>query len=313
MVSKWVLKAIVQKTISFLPYRHRINYFFQKHVTKGVYLTDEYFDDRLLHASNHLKYYRKFSSTRELKSTLELGTGWYPVVPLCFFLSGASSIFTVDISSLSNKEHVLTTLQKFWDYHQEGKLKDFLDIREGRMDVLKDLLDNQNHLSLEDLTRRLHLKYLIQDARHLTLENGKIDLIHSNNTFEHVFPDVLESLLVEFKRVSRPGGIQSHFVDMSDHFAHFDSSINIYNYLRFSDKQWQWIDNDIQPQNRWRINDYKALFHQIGLKITYLDFRKGNVEQLQSIKLNGKYEDYPIQDLAISHCHIVSQTEEEYD
>lgn len=60
-MKKWILKAIVQKTISFLPFKHRINYFFQKHITKGVNLGDEYFYDRLEHARQHLQNYFEFS------------------------------------------------------------------------------------------------------------------------------------------------------------------------------------------------------------------------------------------------------------
>lgn len=308
MVPKWILKAVVQKTISFMPYKHKINYFFQKYVTKGVFLTDEYFEDRLTHAGNHLKYYKKYANNTPLKTTLELGTGWYPVVPISLFLNGAQNIYTLDISTLSNKDHVLTTIEKFCDYHDRGKLNQYIDIIPSRMDVLKSLLKDSAALSLEDLTRRLYLHYLVQDARHITLENQVIDLIHSNNTFEHIFPEILESILIEFKRISNPGGIQSHFVDMSDHFAHYDQSINIYNYLQFSDKQWQVIDNDIQPQNRWRINDYKALYQKVGITISDVDYRKGSLEKLQTIDLAEKYKDYPPQDLAVSHCHIISKT-----
>jgi len=297
----------LQKTISFMPYKHRINYFFQKHVTKGVFLTEEYFEDRLTHAANHLKYFEKFAPEKSLQTTLELGTGWYPVVPISLFLNGAQTIYTLDISTLSNKEHVLTTIEKFCAYYDSGKLTPFIKVKESRISVLRSLLQDKDSLSLDDLTRRLHLHYLVQDARHITLDNEEVDLVHSNNTFEHIFPEILEPILVEFKRITSPGGIQSHFVDMSDHFAHFDQSINIYNYLQFSDKQWQMIDNDIQPQNRWRINDYKALYHKVGMQITNLDFREGNLEQLQTIELDGKYKDYPIQDLAVSHCHIITK------
>ena len=310
MVPRWILKAVVQKTISYLPFRHRINYFFQKHVTKGVFLTDAYFTDRLQHARNHLRFYRRFSPKRALETSLELGTGWYPVVPISLFLSGASTIYTVDISSLSNKENLLLTVQKFVDYYRAGKLAEYFEVKPGRMAVLRDLLTRQSELNFDDLTRRLHLKYLVQDARHLSIDSSGIDLVHSNNTFEHVYPDILEALLIEFRRISRPGGILSHFVDMSDHFAHFDRSINIYHYLRFSDQQWAWIDNDIQPQNRWRISDYKALYQKLGIEIAHIETRKGNVHQLQEVPLHHKYRTYPMSDLATSHCHIVSKTDD---
>ncbi len=89
-MKKWILKAIVQKTISFLPFKHQINFLFQKYVTKGVYLSDEYFEDRLIHAANHLKGSKKLSGNTVPDKTLELGTGWYPVVPIVFYLCGSN-------------------------------------------------------------------------------------------------------------------------------------------------------------------------------------------------------------------------------
>ncbi|MEP7168031.1 MAG: hypothetical protein ABI855_01545 [Bacteroidota bacterium] len=63
-MKKWILKAIIQKTISFLPFKHRIKFLFQKYVTKGVYLSDVYFEDRLTHAAHHLKGYQKLSGKK---------------------------------------------------------------------------------------------------------------------------------------------------------------------------------------------------------------------------------------------------------
>ena len=99
----------------------------------------------------------------------------------------------------------------------------------------------------------------------------------------------------------------SHFVDMSDHFAHFDTSINIYNYLRFSDKAWNWIDNSVQPQNRWRLSEYEKLHQSLEINISESDCREGNVEEMLSIKLAEKYESFDLKDLAVSHCYLISK------
>lgn len=58
---KWKQKAIVQKIISYLPLSHKINYIFQKYVTRGVNLSDEYFYDRLGHARDHINSYQQYS------------------------------------------------------------------------------------------------------------------------------------------------------------------------------------------------------------------------------------------------------------
>src|ERR1051325_9580592 len=132
---KWIAKAIVQKGISFLPYSHTINFLFQKYVTRGVYLSDEYFEDRLIHCANHYKNFRKYNSTRDF-SHLEIGTGWYPVVPAGMFLYGAASITTVDLTRLSTEEYTHITLRKFLEYYHSGRLQKFLPgISEERLKI----------------------------------------------------------------------------------------------------------------------------------------------------------------------------------
>lgn len=91
-MSKWILKAVVQKVISFLPFSHKINFWFQKHITKGVNLSDEHFKDKLTHCSDHIYFYRQHSDLQN-KVVLEIGTGWYPVVPIGLFLCGPKKYF----------------------------------------------------------------------------------------------------------------------------------------------------------------------------------------------------------------------------
>ncbi|MFN0013535.1 MAG: class I SAM-dependent methyltransferase, partial [Saprospiraceae bacterium] len=257
MIQKWVLKAIVQKTISFLPGSQRINYFFQKYVTKGVFLSDAYFEDRLEHARNHIGAWERYSDGKPLLSTLELGAGWYPVVPVAMFLYGAEEIRTVDVTLLTNAGHLRTTLHKFLEYAERGKLEAFVSCRPDRLEQLRQLAARADNLDFDGLIQALGIRYVVQDARQLDLSEGSIDLIHSNNTFEHIYPEIVSGILRAFGRLARPGGVQSHFIDLSDHFAHNDPSITIYHFLRFSPAAWRWIDNSVQPLNRLRITDYR--------------------------------------------------------
>lgn len=305
MIKKWILKAIVQKTISFLPWGHRINYLFQKYVTKGVQLSDAYFEDRLGHAQTHLAAWEKYGSGRPLQSTLELGAGWYPVVPVALYLCGAETIRTADITRLTNARHVQTTLRKFLEYAADGRLAGYIRAQPERLEQLRALAETPP--DFEALTRALHLEYLIGDARRLPLPGGSVDLVHSNNTFEHIYPDILAGLLREFKRVVRPGGVQSHFIDLSDHFAHFDRSITIYHFLRFSPAAWRWIDNSIQPLNRLRIPDYRRLYREAGIPIHEETLRPGSVEDLRTVPVDALFSGNTEAENAVSHGHLVSR------
>lgn len=306
-MKKWKQKAIVQKVISYLPYSRRINFLFQKFVTRGVQLTDHYFIDRLQHARNHIAAYQRAADDRVPESTLELGTGWYPIVPVTLFLLGAENIYSVDISTLTSRKRLLLTLQRFVQAEENNTLAEYVSWRPERMAVIHEMLRDPDSLSLEQMLARLHIHYLLEDARSISLQDGSIDLVHSNNTFEHIYPEILRSILAEFKRVIRkPGGAMSHFVDMSDHFAHIDPSISVYHFLRFSERQWRWIDNGIQPQNRLRADDYLQIYADLAIPVTGEDCRPGDLEALRNILLAAQFREKPLEVLAKTHCHYQS-------
>jgi hypothetical protein len=306
-MKKWIQKAIVQKILSYLPFGQNINYLFQKYVTKGENLNDEYFIDRLGHAKKHIQYYQNITGNRFPNSCLEIGTGWYPVVPISFFLIGSETIYSVDIKMLTSKERLATTLRKFVELVDGGKLNDFFDYQTERFNVIQVILSDLENYDLSQMLQLLKITYLIEDARKLSLPVNSIDLINSNNTFEHIAPKILIPILKEFRRiVKKEKGVMSHFIDMSDHFAHFDKSINIYNFLQFSNRQWNWIDNSIQPQSRLRIYDYKNIYEELQIPITELTFREGSITELKSIKLDHSFSNKSLEEIAISHCHFIS-------
>ncbi|GJM35009.1 MAG: hypothetical protein DHS20C18_40100 [Saprospiraceae bacterium] len=309
-MKKWKLKAIIQKLISFLPYKHRINYLFQKYITRGVRLSDGYFEDRLIHLSHHLEFYQDQKGSNQNISTLELGTGWYPVVPIGLFLSGVGTIYTIDISKLMNKERVVTTVRKFLNSRQTKKLDGIGDLQEARWDRLLHIDRHSQQLSFSEILEVLQIRYLVTDARQIPLPDHSIDFITSNNTFEHVYPEILASILTEFKRIIKTDGLMSHFIDMSDHFAHLDQQITIYNFLQFTNQQWHWIDNSIQPQNRWRISHYRTLYQQLGIPISKEFNRDGDIEALRQIKVADAFAQFSEKDLAVSHSYVVSKIEE---
>lgn len=307
MMKKWMLKAVVQKAISYLPYSQRINYFFQKHITKGVFLSEDYLEDRLEHARNHIRAWERYSDGTPLRNTLELGAGWYPVVPVVMFLYGAEHIRTVDVTMLTNARHIQTTLQKIIAYAESGQLRQFVSHRPDRMEILRKLVSDSDNLNFNQLTQALHIEYVVQDARQLDLKTDSIDLIHSNNTFEHIYPEILSGILSEFVRVLRPEGLQSHFIDLSDHFAHFDRSITIYNFLRFSPAAWKWIDNSVQPLNRLRITDYRQLYAHAGIPITEEQLRPGSLEDLRKVPVHAYFQGNTEAENAVSHGYFFSK------
>lgn len=308
MSLKWVAKAVVQKIISYFPQKEKVNYFFQKHITKAVHLTDEHLFFKLNHAKDHLYFFEKYATGIKDKEVLELGSGWYPIIPICFYLNNVKKIISIDIQSWMTKETQLITIKKLKSLNDTGELQKFLpNINHERWEKLEAIYNSPDEYTKEDINKILNLELIIKDARKTELDSNCIDFICSNNTFEHIDKKILVDIIKEFKRVLKNEGVMSHFIDMSDHFAHFDKKINIYNFLKFSNKKWNIIDNSIQPQNRLRYRDYTKIYSDLNIPITQEKIETGDVELLKKMKISTQFKDYSIEELAISHAYIVSK------
>ena len=306
-MKKWVVKAVVQKGISIFPNKEKVNYFFQKHVTKGAILNDDYFELKLVHARDHIQYFEKYKGDEiQSKNVLELGTGWFPIIPISLFLTGFDRIVSVDTQKWLSKQKIMDALLRFRAWKDSGQLKSYLQIDPNRWEVIKHIIKDADHLSLEDICTKMNFSFLIEDARNLPFEKESFDFICSNNTFEHIPKAILKGILIEFKRLVKKQGVMSHFIDLSDHFAHFDKSITIYNFLRFSPIEWKWIDNSIQPQNRLRFVDYENMYHQLGIEYAKEQIRPGNLDNLNDLVIHKSFHGYSKAELAVSHGYLIS-------
>ncbi len=304
-MTRWILKAAVQKTISVMPYRHRLNYFFQKYVTKGAHLTDELFEDKLTHCGSHVAAFEKYART-EKDSSLEIGTGWYPVVPIGLYLSGFSTVVSIDISPLISRDSIIAAINRYSDYSMTGRLSTFLpNVDEARLNNARDLASR--NLNSSDMMSEMGIHLVVGDASSTDFPANSFSLIHSNNTLEHIYPDVLRRIFREFNRTLHPLGVMSHNIDMSDHFAHLDKTITNFNFLKFTDGQWRLIDNSIQPQNRLRISDFERMLGDSGFEVIERRDRVGTVEQLHSIRLSERYSTYPEEELLATHSNLISR------
>ncbi len=185
-------------------------------------------------------------------------------------------------------------------------MKSYLPYLEDRLTKLKELR-NSAVRKPEELLSQLGIKLIIGDAREAHYAEGSLDLIHSNNTFEHIPKDILFQILKQFnKGLSVTSGVMSHFIDMSDHFAHFDGSITEYNFLQFSKAQWGRIDNTIQPQNRMRLKDYLHMYSELGITVRECTRKRSNIPDLKMSSIHDEYSDYSEEELSITHATIVS-------
>lgn len=297
----WLIKAALQRTIALLPKSHKWNELLQKHVTKSIELTTDRFSERLNFCRQH---YENFVQLRpeaaETFAVLELGTGWYPTVPVGLFLCGASGIWTYDISPLLSQERLHRLLCKFTDYAQSGELVKILPrARPERVARLHEFAEQSRNTPPETVLEKMGIHAKVQDAQHTGLNPNGIDLFVSTGVLEYIPRSVLTNMFAEFQRVATPGAVTSHYLNLIDQYSYFDSSITPFNFLKFSAGQWNYFNSPLIWQSRLRISDFRELFAAAGFEIVKENSVPGSVADLRKIRLAPEFQAYKESDLIV--------------
>jgi hypothetical protein len=300
----WMIKSAIHRAISFLPQPQRWNEIFQKYATKSVEVGARIFESRLNHCREHLDYL--FGLRPEARNgfrAVELGTGWHPILPLGMFLCGATDIWTFDIDPLLKFERLEQVVELYKKYFRAGRLKEFLPLlREDRAEQLCATRIETPKNFLEKFN--IYLK--VQDAQKTGLESHSIDFIYSHGVLEYIPRPVLVNIFQEFKRIGRNKFVMSHSFDLTDQYHYFDHTITPHNFLRYTERQWRYLNSPLIWQNRLRISDYRQLFRETGFEIVKETSMRGAPEDLDKVKLASEFQRYKREDLLVTRSWLVA-------
>lgn len=289
--------------MSQLPQPQRWNRLFQRYVTRGLSLTDDMVERKVSTTFRHLELIAQATGEELPPATvLELGTGWFPIVPATLSAAGVKEVITVDTTSLLREEEVLASLEAVrrvgpshpgWDASAAIRIADALALPRGTPVV--------------DRLAQLGIRVVIGDARHLRLPPGSVDAFISNETLEHIPGDVLQAILAEFACVGRSrDAVMSHHIDMSDHYSHFDKRLGPYHFLRFDERRWRRFNNELQFQNRLRLPDYRRLHAAAGWTVVNEHDLERHVAALRAVPLAETFTSYDEDELAVHGAWMVS-------
>ena len=308
-MKKWMLKSWLQRVLSWLPWSYWWNEQLQKHVTSGLDLRRETFEGKVDCCRQHLEHYRQFSPRPAVDfRVLEVGTGWFPIIPVGLFLCGAARVHTYDIVPLLRPAPVRRTLQLFSEAFDAGRLAAALPgLQPERMILLRETQARADQEPPTTLLQRLQIEVQVGDARQSNLPDGSVDLIFSNFVLEHLPRELLLDLLGKFRRLLSPNGVMSHYVGLADQYAGFDSSITPFNFLRYSARSWRWLNNPIINLNRLRITDYRAALQETGHRLVKESSQRGSPEALRQVPLAPEFRRYPEEDLLVLYSWLVTR------
>jgi hypothetical protein len=303
-VASWLVKAAVQGAVSRLPQAHRLNGLLQRYVTRSLELDEARFMKKWRQAQRHLRaHYLHGGRAPALDTVIELGTGWYPIVPLGLALSGARRVLSFDLVPLLDPARVLGTLKMYRRLAHAGRLP---ALEPDACDRIDEVLARAAGRSAQWLLEAFGVCVRRADARRTGLPEGSVDLFVSNNTLEHVPGDVLSGVFREFHRVGHEGSVMSHFIDMADHYAGFDPSITVFNYLKYSSRTWALFNNRLQFQSRLRLPDYRALHRETRWLILEEDLHAEPAALLRQVELAQEFRALDEEALRVTEAWITS-------
>jgi hypothetical protein len=307
----WKLKAIIQRTVSLLPSDASYDLHFQIQRRFGG-LRQVNPISRLTAGVNTWKQIQKQGYNPVGKTFLEIGTGRVPLVPLSYWLLGASRIITIDLHPYLKAKLVLESIRY---------------ISENRKEVLNlfgSLIDKNRFNKL--LAFAQHSRFSVSaffdlccidyhspsDAADTRLVDQSIDFYTSYTVLEHISLNLLRKIFLEGNRIIKDDGLFIHWIDYSDHFSYSDKRISSINFLQYSDDEWEWYaGNRYTYMNRLRHDDFIRLFESVGQRILknhpYMDGRLKKILANGDLQLNEKFRKKTEDVNAITGSWIVAQ------
>jgi len=90
---------------------------------------------------------------------------------------------------------------------------------------------------------------------HLAADFQPFDVVVSSSVYEHL--DDVDGITRALAALTKPDGIQIHFVDLRDHFFKYPFEM-----LSYSEKVWLGWLNPTSHHNRFRLKDYRRVFEE---------------------------------------------------
>jgi SAM-dependent methyltransferase len=156
--------------------------------------------------------------------------------------------------------------------------------------------------SLDDVLHICNAKYLTDGISSLRqIPSSSVDFVWSHSVLEHVRKNELETLLLELKRVLKPGAPASHNIDFQDHL---DGALNN---LRFSERIWE---SPLFAKSGFYTNRIPAItmhnmFKTAGFEIRQEGFGKWPALPTPREAMHADYQKYLDEDLINRTSHVL--------
>ena len=256
----WKLKYRLINLASRLPLHERLHYLGQKML--GRQRLDG--PEMLRRATEVFRLLHYAGGRVQGRDVLEIGTGWFPFVPLLAHLLGARRVFTVDIHPWLTLRHTRQTVDAIRDLADTAAAK--LGVEPAEFSLRADDLAHRAGKAREiaDIFGPAQIHYLPRtDLLEADMPPNSLDAVFSSNVLEHIPPDTLSAIHRKTAQLVRAGGFAVHRFNPGDHFANLSGST--IRFLECDDREWQGLGGrGLSYHNRLRTCEHAELIRETG-------------------------------------------------
>lgn len=214
---------------------------------------------KYLNSGTKFKDYLGLENLKDGVSIIEIGTGWFPIVPY----------LVIDYLSFNQYERF-----KLYSY----------DLRRLCSDKNKFITQKALNLTSE-IFKRFHYFPETDLTKHAFNEVDKEEniFIFSKATLQHIPPEIIKNIHLNLIR-SFPTHKIVHLINCNDHRWQTDKGLSKYEFLKYHELQWQESYSRFDYHNRMRIIEYINLFEELNYNIESIDFEKASQSDIDEYK-----------------------------
>lgn len=215
---------------------------------------------------------------------IEMGSGWLPIFPYLLLLEGkAGEVLTYDINN-----------------HYQAS-------------VIKQLNTefSKRYADLE-FTGDFHLLNGVGYFPKSDIGSGRLNsanFIFSRFVLEHVPPEVIASLHDAFYEKLPDEAYILHMISPSDHRAYGNDELSLYDFLKFSQEEWDTIQTKFDYHNRLRLPQYISLFEK-RFEIVFMEHQSckegtPQYDKFKELKIHHDFASYSDDELTAGSINVL--------
>ena len=291
----WRLKSLAFQIFDNVPFGGLVHYLSQRYITKRLPRKIQPVSESSSVFRQHINVFKEYANSLDNALYFEFGAGYDLFSNILMYCYGIDRQISIDIKPLAKA----TLVNLVINHLSQETLPEVVRFPKAIV---------RSETFLEDLKKFYGIEYRGNaDASCMELPDESVDLIATTSTLEHIPHETLKNIMQECYRLCHKNSVISMQIDYTDHYAHSDPNINVYNFLSFSEEEWTKFNPGIHYQNRLRHSEYKKIFLKAGFEIVRESYEipELGLEQISNLKLDSHFQNYSIDDLAKTSGHFV--------